>query len=57
MQLPCHEQLDTVHLQRPSDNMSECYMLFWFQAITEQVYAGKTLRSYDELFNSMIADA
>ncbi len=57
MQLPYHEQLDTVHLQRLFDNMSECYKLFWFQAIVEQVHAGKTLLSYDELINSMIADA
>ena len=57
MLLPYHEQLDTVHLQRLFDNMSECYKLFWFQAIVEQVHAGKTLLSYDELINSMIADA
>lgn len=57
MQLPSHEQLDTVHLQRLFDNMSECYKLFWFQAIVEQVYAGKKALTYDELINNMIADA
>ena len=57
MQLPYHEQLDTVHLQRLFDNMSECYKLFWFQAIVEQVRDGKILLSYDELINNMIADA
>ena len=57
MQLPSHEQLDTIHLQRLFDNMSECYKLFWFQAIVEKVYAGKTVLTYDELINDMIADA
>ena len=57
MLLPGHEQLDTIHLQRLFDNMSECYKLFWFQAIVEQIYAGKTVLTYDELINNMIADA
>ncbi len=57
MLLPQHEKLDTVHLQRLFDNMSECYKLFWFQAIVEQVYSGKTLLSYNELIDNMVADA
>lgn len=57
MLLPQHEQLDTIHLQRLFDNMSECYKLFWFQAIVEKVYVGKTRLTYDELIDSMIADA
>lgn len=57
MILPAYEQLDTVHLQRLFDNMSECYKLFWFQAIVNQVHSGKTQLSYDELINIMISDA
>ena len=57
MQLPLYEQLDTLHLQRLFDNMSECYKLFWFQAIVEQVRAGQTRLTYDTLINDMIADA
>ncbi len=57
MNLPTHKQLDTIHLQRLFDNMSECYKLFWFQAIVEQVNAGKLCLTYDTLINNMIADA
>ena len=57
MDLPKHNQLDTIHLQRLFDNMSECYKLFWFQAIVEKVYSGETHLSYDDLINRMIADA
>ena len=57
MNLPFQDNLDTVHLQRLFDNMSECYKLFWFQAIVEQVYAGKVLLSYNDLISNMIADA
>ena len=57
MNLPSHEQLDTIHLQRLFDNMSECYKLFWFQAIVEQVNTGKLCFTYDTLINNMIADA
>ncbi len=57
MNLPLQENLDTVHLQRLFDNMSECYKLFWFQAIVEQVHAGKRTLLYDDLINNMIADA
>ena len=57
MNLPSQENLDTVHLQRLFDNMSECYKLFWFQAIVEEVYAGKRTLQYNDLINNMIADA
>ena len=49
MDLPRNDQLDTIHLQRLFDNMSECYKLFWFQAIVDQVAAGNTALSYSEL--------
>ncbi len=57
MKLPWNEKLDTIHLQRLFDNMSECYKLFWFQAIVDQVAAGNTELSYSDLIDNMIADA
>ncbi len=55
--LPEREKLNTQNLQRLFDNMSECYKLFWFQAIVEHVLNGKVLISYDSLLNTMIANA
>jgi len=57
MKLPEYKNLDTQHLQRLFDNMSECYKLFWFQAIVNAVKEGKELISYDDLVNEMIASA
>ena len=57
MNLPEYKNLDTQHLQRLFDNMSECYKLFWFQAIVDAVVAGKEIISYDDLVNDMIANA
>ncbi len=57
MELPKYDQLDTLHLQRLFDNMSECYKLFWFQAIVEHVHENQFVISFDELINDMIADA
>lgn len=57
MELPKQQNLDTLHLQRLFDNMSESYKLFWFQAIVENVAAGHDNLTYDELINNMIADA
>ena len=57
MKLPSYHNLDTMHLQRLFDNMSECYKLFWFKAIIDSVAAGKTLLRYEDLIDNMIADA
>jgi hypothetical protein len=57
MQFPECNGLNTLHLQRLFDNMSECYKLFWFKAIIESVMAGKNCISYNELIDIMIADA
>ena len=57
MILPYHEQLNTSYLQRLFDNMSECYKLFWFQAVVDQVRLGNTTLSYEDLIDDMIADA
>ncbi len=57
MNLPHHEQLNTGYLQRLFDNMSECYKLFWFQSVVDQVRLGSNKLSYEELIDNMIADA
>ncbi|MDO5406643.1 MAG: HNH endonuclease domain-containing protein [Eubacteriales bacterium] len=55
--LPQTDNLQIGCLSRLFDNMSECYKLFWFQAIVNLVSDGKTELSYDELINEMIADS
>lgn len=57
MQLPYSEQLEIKYLSRLFDNMSESYKIFWFQAIVEGVLRGKNEFSFNELIDSMIADA
>lgn len=58
MQLPYSEQLNIEKLGRLFDNKSECYKLFWFKAILEKVTKeGKTVLSYEELVDEMIAEA
>ena len=57
MHLPEYSGIDTLHLQRLFDNMSECYKLFWFKAIVESVMVGKKRVSFGELIDTMIADA
>jgi hypothetical protein len=56
LNLPYSDELDIQHLSRLFDNMSECYKLFWFQAIVDAVIDGKEKASYDELINQMAAD-
>lgn len=57
MNLPYSDQLDIQHLSRLFDNMSECYKLFWFQAIVDAVISEKEQISYNELIDRMVADA
>lgn len=57
MQLPTAPTLKTEQLSRLFSNMSECYKLFWFQALINKVKDGKVIVSYNELINEMIADA
>ncbi len=57
MQLPLSEQLNIASLSRLFDNKSECYKLFWFQAILSYVCKGQDEISFDDLINEMIADA
>ena len=57
MNLPYSDRLDIGRLSRLFDNMSECYKLFWFQAIVKAVVSGKESADYNELINQMIVDA
>lgn len=55
--LPQDERLETSFLSHLFDNMSECYKLFWFQAIVNEVSNNHHIFTYDNLINNMIADA
>lgn len=57
MYLPSSDNLDIQYLSRLFDNKSECYKLFWFQAIVNQIINGKDHFTYEELVDEMIADA
>lgn len=57
MQLPYSEVLDIAHFSRLFDNKSECYKLFWFQAIARKIKEGKRIITFEGLINEMIADA
>lgn len=57
MYLPLSDNLDIQYLSRLFDNKSECYKLFWFQAIVNQIINGKDHFTYEELVDEMIADA
>ena len=57
MQLPYSEKLNIEILGRIFDNKSECYKLFWFQAIMTGVANGRNEFTYEELIDEMIADA
>jgi len=57
MQLPHSDQLNIAGLSRLFDNKSECYKLFWFQAILSYACKGQNEISFEELIDEMIADA
>ena len=57
MKLPYSDQLNIAALSRLFDNKSECYKLFWFQAILNKVCEGRTDILYEDLIDEMIADA
>ena len=57
MHLPYSDNLNIAALSRLFDNKSECYKLFWFQAILGKVCAGELDILYEDLINEMIADA
>jgi len=49
MNLPESNILDTRHLQRLFDNMSESYKIFWFRAIVDRVAAGEKYITFDDM--------
>ena len=57
MQLPHSDILDIAHFSRLFDNKSECYKLFWFQAIARKIKEGQTIITFETLIDEMIADA
>lgn len=57
MQLPHSDILDIAHFSRLFDNKSECYKLFWFQAIARKIKEGQKTITFEELIDEMIADA
>lgn len=57
MQLPKSDQLNIASLSRLFDNKSECYKLFWFQAILTYVCKGESEIRFEDLIDEMIADA
>lgn len=54
--LPSTPTLPISYLSHLFDNMSECYKLFWFKAILDNVCEGKEQLSFEELIDCMIAD-
>lgn len=57
MELPYSEELEVQYLGRIFDKTSECYKLFWFQAILTKLEEGKSVFTFGELVDEMIADA
>lgn len=57
MNLPYSDELEIKYLSRLFDNTTQSYKFFWFQAILNNVVTGKSVISYNEILNEMIADA
>ncbi len=57
MHLPESEKLNIKALSGLFDNKSECYKLFWFQAILEFVCKGQQEISFEELIDEMLTNA
>ena len=55
--LPSSSSLEVGRLSRIFDNMSECYKLFWFQAILTKICEGREQFTFEELIDQMIVDA
>lgn len=55
--LPYQDELPVNLLAAIFKDKNQSYKLFWFQAILELVCKRKTTLTFDELFNTMIADA
>ncbi len=57
MELPYSDLIDIKYLARLFDNKSECYKLFWFEAIVALMSKGRSSVTYEELINEMIVSA
>lgn len=57
MELPHSEEPGVQYLGRIFDKTSECYKFFWFQAILTKLEEGKSVFSFEELVDEMIAAA
>ena len=55
-QLPYDNDLNIGYLSRLFDDTSNCYKFFWFKAIVKKVLEGKSVLTYEELIDEMIAD-
>ena len=55
--LPYDEKLNIGYLSRLFDDTTNCYKFFWFQAILDKLAEEKSIFTYNELINEMIADA
>ncbi len=53
MQLPHSDILDIAHFSRLFDNKSECYKLFWFQAIARKIKEGQKTITFETLIDEM----
>ena len=49
--LPSSSSIEVGRLSRIFDNMSECYKIFWFQAILEKACEERRSFTFDELIN------
>ena len=56
MQLPYSDVLDIAHFSRLFDNKSECYKLFWFQAISRQIKEGHEIIPFEPLIVEMMEE-
>lgn len=57
MQLPNSDELNIGYLSRLFDNTSECYKLFWFQAIMNKLNENRNSFTFNELVDEMIVAA
>lgn len=55
--LPRSDQVSVERLQMVFDNMSECYKIFWFKAIMDELSTGKHVIRFCDLIDDMIMDA
>lgn len=57
MQLPLSDTLNISGFSSLFDNKSECYKLFWFQAMARKIKEGEKILSFETLIDEMITDA